>query len=72
MNRPALTAKQKRIVDVIKSHIAEKSYPPSIREIGRALGGISTNGVTCHLALIEKKGWIARDRYVSRGIRVLP
>ncbi len=49
---------------------AERGFPPSIREIGAALGISSLRGVTVHLDALERKGWIERER-TSRGIHVL-
>ena len=66
----ALTDRQRQVFDCIQRSIAEKGYPPSFREIGRAVGIRSTNGVAEHLAAIERKGWIERDDARARGIRI--
>lgn len=66
----ALTDRQLEIVGVIRASIAERGYPPTLREIGKALGIRSSNGVNEHLRLLEKKGVILRDG-ASRGIRLL-
>jgi repressor LexA len=65
-----LTDRQRQVFDCIQRLIAEKGYPPSIREIGRATAIRSTNGVSEHLAALERKGWIERDDARARGIRV--
>lgn len=64
-----LTARQREVFDVIASSIRERGYPPSTREIGRAIGSTSTNTVAGHLAALERKGWIERDP-CARGIRI--
>lgn len=56
-----LTPRQREVLDWIRGYIAANSYPPTIREIGRQFGIRSTNAVTDHLRLIEKKGFITRD-----------
>jgi len=55
----------------MRRFIAENGYPPSIREIGEAVGISSTSVVNYNLKALEKKKLIARDRTVSRGIRLL-
>lgn len=66
-----LTDRQQDVVTFIRAHGRLKGYPPTIREIGKALGIRSTNGVNDHLVALEKKGVIRRDPKVSRGIVVL-
>jgi repressor LexA len=65
-----LTARQREVLEFITNYIAEKGFPPSVREIGAALEISSLRGVTVHLDAIERKGWIKRER-TSRGIQVL-
>ena len=67
----ALSSRQKQIMAFIRKFIAENGYPPSIREIGEAASISSTSVVNYNLKALEKKGLIARDRTVSRGIRLL-
>jgi len=66
-----LTARQREILQYILDTIDKSGYPPSIREIGKAKGISSLEGVTCHLNALEKKGHIKRDSS-HRSIRVLP
>lgn len=54
----------------IATSIRERGYPPTIREIGAAVGIKSTNGVNDHLDSLERKGMIRRSRIVSRGITI--
>jgi len=64
-----LTERQKRIINLIVDHIDEKGFPPTFREIGRALRISSTNGVRSHLKAIEKKGYLKLSSR-SRAIEV--
>jgi len=65
-----LTAKQREILNFIRSHINKFSAPPTIREIGAHFKISSTNGVRCHLTALENKGYIKRASYRSRGIEM--
>ena len=66
-----LSPRQRQVLDFINSHLKDKGYPPTIRDIGAAMGIRSTNAVNDHLAALEKKGAISRDRACSRGISIL-
>lgn len=66
-----LSNRQKAILNFIKSEVREKGYPPSVREIGEAVGLASSSTVHGHLARIEKKGYIRRDPTKPRAIEVL-
>ncbi|OQY25797.1 MAG: repressor LexA [Anaerolineaceae bacterium 4572_32.1] len=66
----ALSTRQKHILAFIREFIIDNGYPPSIREIGEAADISSTSVVNYNLKALEKKGLIARDRTVSRGIRL--
>jgi len=66
-----LTARQRQIFEFIKKMIREKGRPPSIREIGERFVIRSTNGVRAVLEALERKEYIKRDRYTSRGIELL-
>ncbi len=66
-----LTARQREIFEFIKGMIRSKGRPPSIREIGEQFAIRSTNGVRAVLEALERKGYIRRDRYTSRGIELL-
>jgi repressor LexA len=65
-----LTKRQKQVLNYIVKEIESKGYPPSIREIGKALNITTLRGVTCHLDALEKKGYIKRDS-TSRGIKII-
>lgn len=66
--RPSLTARQQQILNYIEHEANTTGVPPSIRQIGAALGISSTNGVRMHLQALEKKGYIQRNLRTSRGI----
>lgn len=64
----SLTRRQREVLDTIAQAIEESGYPPTIREIGDALGIRSTNGVNDHLKALERKGYIERGDAKSRAI----
>ncbi len=66
-----LGEKQQLILDYIKKEILAKGYPPSVREIGVAVGLKSTSTVHGHLERLEKKGIIRRDPTKPRAIEIL-
>jgi len=66
-----LSPRQQQVLDFISRHIVSHGYPPTLREIGRAMGIKSTNAVTDHLRALERKGAIVRDRSRSRSITIV-
>jgi repressor LexA len=66
-----LSAKQSSILEFIQGFIAEHDYPPSIRQIQEACAISSTSVVDYNLRILEKQGYIRRDREVSRAIELL-
>ncbi len=66
-----LTSRQREVLVFIQSYVKEKSYPPSVREIGKALGLSSSSTVHVHLANLEKKGFIRKDPTKPRTIELL-
>ena len=65
-----LTPKQKEIFEYIKNYIRLQSFPPTVRDICRAVGLSSTSSVHAHLNSLEKKGYIRRDPAKPRTIIV--
>ena len=65
-----LTPKQQRVLDFIRNQIVERGHPPTIREIGRELNISSTNGVRTHLTALIKKGYLKKEKFISRGIEL--
>lgn len=70
-NDKELTKRQAMILDYIIRQIDAKGYPPSVREIGEAVGLQSTSTVHSHLTQMERKGYIRRDPTKPRAINVL-
>jgi|LGVF01.2.fsa_nt_gb repressor LexA len=66
-----ITEKQLNILKYIQSEVQKKGYPPSVREIGAAVGLKSTSTVHGHLSRLEAKGYIRRDPTKPRAIEVL-
>lgn len=66
-----LTARQKQILAFIEEKIKGVGMPPTIREIGQKFGISSTNGVRSILDALESKGYIRRQKLVSRGIELV-
>ncbi len=65
-----LTPRQRGILDVIETSMRERGYPPSVREIGEAVGLTSPSTVHSHLASLEKMGFLRRDPAKPRAIEV--
>jgi len=65
-----LTDKQRDCLNFIRRTIDRTGAPPTYREIGAHMGIGSTNAVTDHLDALEKKGFISRDPYKARTIRL--
>jgi len=70
-NKKPLTERQRQILDFILSEIHKKGYPPSVRDIGKAVGLSSSSTVHSHLSSLEEKGYIRRDSTKPRAIEVL-
>ena len=66
-----LSKRQQMIIDYIKKEVSEKGYPPSVREIAKAVGLASSSTVHGHLLRLENKGYIRRDPTKPRAIEVL-
>ena len=63
-----ITERQQEIYEFIRTTIATRGIPPSMRELGAQFAIRSTNGVEGHLAALERSGYITRERGKSRGI----
>ncbi|NLV43510.1 MAG: transcriptional repressor LexA [Candidatus Hydrogenedentes bacterium] len=64
-----ITTRQQKVLEYIADIIETQGYPPTIQEIGRHFGIVSTNGVYDHLKTLEKKGYIERSPK-ARSIRL--
>jgi len=66
-----VSKRQEDILAFIKEEVRAKGYPPSVREIGEAVGLASSSTVHGHLARLEQKGFIRRDPTKPRAIEIL-
>jgi repressor LexA len=66
-----LSERQQKIIAFLREFINEHRFPPTIRQIGEEVGISSTSVVKYNLDALERKGYIERDREISRGIRLL-
>jgi repressor LexA len=66
-----LTKRQQEIFEYVKSYAREHGYPPTVRDIGKAIGLTSSSTVHAHLANLEKLGVLKRDPTKPRAIEVL-
>jgi len=66
-----LTKRQQEIFDFIKKYSAKYGYPPTVRDIGKAVGLASSSTVHAHLANLEKLGLVRRDPSKPRAIELL-
>ena len=70
MTKP-ISQKEEAILDIIKQTIRHKGYPPSVREIGQAVGLSSSSTVHGYLRKLERRGLLRRDPTKPRAIEVL-
>ncbi len=66
----ALTGKRLEILEFIGDSLRERGYPPSVREIGEAVGLTSSSTVHAHLAVLQREGYLRRDPTKPRAIEV--
>lgn len=67
-----LTPRQRRVLEVIRESVQLRGYPPSVREIGEAVGLTSTSSVSHQLKALERKGFLRRDANRPRAVDVRP
>src|SRR5215467_617024 len=65
-----LTPRQQRVLATIKDSIEKRGYPPSMREIGQAVGLTSSSSVAHQLRVLEEKGFLKRDPNRPRALEV--
>ena len=63
-----LTLRQRRVLEVIRDSVERRGYPPSMREIGDAVGLSSTSSVSHQLAMLQRKGFLRRDLNRPRAV----
>jgi repressor LexA len=66
-----LTKKQRAVLDVIRATVAEKGYPPTVREIGAKLGVKSPYAILRHLRELERKGYLKRSDGTRRTLTIV-
>ena len=71
MAQRGLTKRQQEIFEFVKRYVGERGYPPTVRDIGKAIGLTSSSTVHAHLANLEKLGVLRRDPTKPRAIEVL-
>ena len=70
LNDTQLTGKRREILDFIAAQVRERGYPPSVREIGLAVGLASTSTVQAHLNTLQRQGYLKRDPTKPRALEV--
>lgn len=70
MSDHQLTGRQRQILETIEQHMQDRGYPPSVREIGEAVGLTSPSTVHSHLATLQREGFLRRDPTKPRAIEV--
>ena len=67
---PVLTGKKRHILEFIEACLRDRGYPPSVREIGEAVGLTSSSTVHAHLGSLQKMGYLRRDPTKPRAMEV--
>lgn len=67
-----LTGRQRAILDCIRDAMERCGFPPTVREIGRAVGLASTSGVDYQLTILQEKGYLTRDPRLARSVTLKP
>jgi DNA-binding MarR family transcriptional regulator len=71
MPRPPLTEQQHKVLEFIGDYADDNGFPPTLREIGEALGLPNVSAVRGHLVALEKKGYLRREPDKARSIRLV-
>ncbi|GAB2454678.1 transcriptional repressor LexA [Xylanimonas ulmi] len=69
--QPGLTPRQRRVLDTIRESVETRGYPPTMREIGEAVGLASPSSVKHQLTTLERKGYLRRDPNRPRAMEVV-
>jgi len=65
-----LTPRQRQVLEFVESEVTHRGYPPTVREIGEALGLSSSSTVHAHLAALQDKGYLTRDPTKPRALGI--
>nr|WP_231642827.1 transcriptional repressor LexA [Nocardia sp. NRRL S-836] len=68
----SLSVRQRRVLEVVREWVDRFGYPPSVREIGEAVGLTSTSSVAYQLRALERKGFLRRDPSRPRAVGMVP
>ena len=66
-----LSLRQREMLKMIRDFAVEYGYPPTVRQIGKVVGISSTSVVSYNLGVLQRKGYLTRDREISRGLRLI-
>lgn len=66
-----LTDRQREVLDFIARFIDQNDVPPSLQEIGQALGGISPTAALAHVVALERKGYLRRNPHEARSLEIV-
>jgi repressor LexA len=69
---PDLTPRQRRILDYIRETVDLRGYPPTVREIGQAVGLVSPSSVAYQMGVLQRKGYLRKDANRPRAVDVRP
>jgi repressor LexA len=67
-----LTSRQRKILDYIRETVERRGYPPTVREIGEAVGLVSPSSVAYQMGVLQKKGYLRKDPNRPRAVDVRP
>lgn len=67
----SLTARQQQVLEFVEDHIRRHGFPPTLREIGKALGLPNVNAVRGHVEALEKKAYLVKDPDKVRSLRTV-
>lgn len=65
-----LTSRQRRVLEVIRDSLQRRGYPPTMREVGEAVGLTSTSSVSHQLTTLQRKGFLRRDPHRPRTVEL--
>ena len=71
MQEKPLTAQQSKVLNFVAEFLRRNGFPPTLREIGEAIGLSNVNAVRGHVTALEKKGYVARSPDKARSIRIV-
>jgi len=71
VERSELSTRQRQVLEFLRTTVSERGYPPSVREIGEALGLSSPSTVHSHLSALVRAGYIRKDPSKPRAIEIL-